>query len=84
MDEPERRAWHWEEVRALRDELAALEETHATVTAALRAEVERLEREKAEAVGQVAFWQGQTERAEQRELIATKALARLLRTYQPG
>jgi voltage-gated sodium channel len=72
-----------EELRALREELAEQQELAATVTAALRAEVERLERDKQEAIGQVAFWQRQTESAEQRELIATRALARLLRTLQP-
>lgn len=83
MSEPDRPPWHWDEVRALREELAEQQELAATVTAALRAEVERLERDKTEAVAQVAFWQRQTESAEQRELIATRALARLLRTLQP-
>jgi hypothetical protein len=75
----ERPAWHWDEQAALRAELADQAEATAVVTAALRAELARLEREKAELEESRAFWQGRAEAAEERARLVTVALSRLLR-----
>lgn len=75
----EQPAWHWDEQAALRAELAEQAESAAVVTAALRAEVARLEREKAELEQSRAFWQDKAERAEERARLVTLALSRVLR-----
>jgi hypothetical protein len=74
-----RPTWHWDEQAALRAELADQTETAATVAAALRAEVARLEAEKAELLSNVEFWQRQAAAAEEREQLLKLALARALR-----
>lgn len=76
----ERPTWHWDEQAALRAELADQTEAAAFVAAALRAEVERLEREKSELVDNVNFWRKQAEDATERERLLRLALARQLRT----
>jgi hypothetical protein len=74
-----RPAWHWDEQAALRAELADQAEAAATVAAALRAEVERLEREKSELADNVNFWRKQAEDAADRERLLRLALARQMR-----
>ena len=78
--QPTEPTWHWDEMAAMRAELADAVEIAATVEAALRAEVQRLEREKRELAASVSFWQEQAARAEERTTVATQALARALRT----
>jgi len=75
-----RPTWHWDEQAALRAELADQAESAATVAAALRAEVERLEAEKNELADNVNFWRKQAEDAAERERLLRLALARQLRT----
>jgi len=80
VSEPDRPAWHWDEVRALRDELAAQTETAAAIAAALRAEVARLEREKEGLLAELASAQARAQVQGERAQLATEALARLMRT----
>ena len=80
MGDESRPTWHWDEQAALRAELADQAESAATVAAALRAEVERLEAEKNELADNVNFWRKQAEDAAERERLLRLALARQLRT----
>lgn len=80
MADESRPTWHWDEQAALRAELAEQTEAAAAITAALRAEVARLEGEKTELVSNVEFWRKQAEDAAERERLLRLALARQLRT----
>lgn len=79
MGDESRPTWHWDEQAALRAELADQAEAAATVAAALRAEVERLEREKSELLDSLNFWRQQAEEAAARERLLRLALARQMR-----
>lgn len=79
MGDESRPTWHWDEQAALRAELADQAEAAATVAAALRAEVDRLEKEKTELVENVAFWRRRADDATERERLLRLALARAMR-----
>lgn len=57
MGDDRRPRWHWDEMAAMRAELADAVEAAARVEATLRAQIEQLERDKAELLAALRLWQ---------------------------